>query len=231
MQVLDSLHHQLFALPQELQTALQNIVDYLEIESFYSIKHPEYKLFELPESVISSFKDLPLDIQHKHLSMQLRNFLYSAYYNGSWNDFSTADLQTNNLSNNSLFGIDLTFYERLHTSNKGIGYWSQDWLVVNEEADGSLAVHKNGLTLHIERDLYLSEVDKSATVGNLVAIKMPKNLVQNGFYMAASNLGTEHNQDILRIYFNVSPEGAVSVMENITTELNNLPVAFSFKDL
>ena len=89
-----------------------------------------------------------------------------------------------------------------------------------------MAVHKNGLTLHIERDLYLSEVDKSATVGNLVAIKMPKNLVQNGFYMAASNLGTEHNQDILRIYFNVSPEGALSMMENITTELNNLPIPF-----
>lgn len=231
MQVLDSIKSQLFQLPKELQTALQNIVDHLEIESFYAIKHPEYKLFELPESVISRFKDLPLDIQHKHLSMQLRNFLYSAYYNGSWSDFSTADSQTNNLSNNSLFGIDLAFYERLHTSNKGIGYWSQDWLVINEEEDGSLAVHKNGLTLHIERDLYLSEVDKSATVGNLVAIKMPKNLVQNGFYMAASNLGTEHNQDILRIYFNVSPEGALSMMENITTELNNLPVPFSFKAL
>ncbi|MFN7660246.1 MAG: hypothetical protein ACK5P3_19325, partial [Dolichospermum sp.] len=101
MQVLDSIKSQLFQLPKELQTALQNIVDHLEIESFYAIKHPEYKLFELPESVISRFKDLPLDIQHKHLSMQLRNFLYSAYYNGSWSDFSTADSQTNNLSNNS----------------------------------------------------------------------------------------------------------------------------------
>ncbi|MFM6184014.1 MAG: T3SS effector HopA1 family protein [Dolichospermum sp.] len=54
---------------------------------------------------------------------------------------------------------------------------------------------------------------------------------KNYLYMAASNLGTEYNQDILRIYFNVSPEGALSVMENITTELNNLPVAFSFKAL
>jgi len=231
MQVLDSLHSQLFELPQELQTALQNIADYLEIESFYSIKHPDYKLLELPESVISRFKNLPLDIQNKHLTIQLRNFLYSAYYNGSWDNSAAADTQINNLSNNSLFGIDLAFYERLHTSNTGTGYWSKDWLVVNEEEDGCLAVYKNGLTLHIERDLYLSEIDKSATVGNLVAIKMPKNLVQNGFYMAASNLGTQDNQDIVRIYFNVSPEGAVSVMENITRELNNIQVAFSFKAL
>ena len=231
MQVLDSLDSQLFQLPQELQTSLQNIANYLEIESFYAIKHPEYNLLALPESVISRFQNLPLDIQNKHLSIQLRNFLYSAYYNGSWHDSSNADSQDNNLSNNSLFGIDLAFYERLHTSNKGTGYWSKNWLVVNEEPDGSLAVHKNGLTLHIERDLYLSPIDKYATLGNLVSIKMPKNLVQNGFYMAVSNLGTQDNQDIVRIYFNVSPEGAASVMDNVTREFNNMQVAFSFKAL
>lgn len=231
MQVLDSVYSQLFQLPKELQTALQNIVNYLEIESFYAIKHPDYKLLELPESVISRFKNLSLDIQKKHLSIQLRNFLYSAYYNGSWHDFSTTDTQINNLSNNSLFGMDLAFYERLHTSNTGGGYWSNNWLVVEEEDDDCLAVQKNGLTLHIERDLYLSEVDKSAHVGNLVAIKMPKNLVQNGFYMAVSNLGTQGNEDIVRIYFNLSPEGAISVMENVTREFNNMQVAFSFKAL
>ena len=231
MQVLDSIYSQLFQLPKELQTALQNIVDYLEIKSFYSIKHPDYKLLELPESVIARFKNLSLDIQQKHLSIQLRNFLYSAYYNGSWHDFSSADTQINNLSNNSLFGMDLAFYERLHTSNTGGGYWSKNWLVVNEEEDGCLAVQKNGLTLHIQRDLYLSEIDKSANVGDLVAIKMPKNLVQNGFYMAVSNLGTQDNQDIVRIYFNVSQEGAASVMDNVTREFNNMQVAFSFKAL
>ncbi len=231
MQVLDSINSQIFHLPKELQIALRNIVDYLEIESFYSIKHPEYKLLELPESVISRFKNLSLDIQNKHLSIQLRNFLYSAYYNGYWHNSSTVDTQINNLSNNSLFGMDLAFYERLHTSNTGGGYWSTNWLVVYEEEDGCLAVQKNGLTLHIERDLYLSEIHKSANVGDLVAIKMPKNLVQNGFYMAVSNLGTQDNQDIVRIYFNVSPDGAVSVMDNVTRELNNIQVAFSFKAL
>ena len=231
MQVLDSVYNQLFQLPKELQIALQNIVDYLEIKSFYSIKHPDYKLLELPESVIARFKNLSLDIQEKHLRIHLRNFLYSAYYNGSWHDSLGDDNQINNLSNNSLFGMDLAFYERLHTSNTGGGYWSKNWLVVNEEEDGCLTVQKNGLTLHIERDLYLSEIDKSANVGDLVAIKMPKNLVQNGFYMAVSNLGTQDNQDIVRIYFNVSQEGAASVMDNVTREFNNMQVAFSFKSL
>jgi hypothetical protein len=196
MQVLDSLEYQLSQLPRKLQISLDNIVNNLQIESFYSIQHPEYNLVSLPESVISRFQNLPLDIQHKHLSIQLRNFLYSAYYNGSWHNSSNADDQMNNLSNNSLFGIDLTFYEKLHNRNTGIGYWSKNWLVVNEEAD-----------------------------------KMPKNLVQNGFYMAVSNLGTQDHQDILRIYFNISPEGTVSVMENLTKQLNKIAIPFSFKAL
>jgi hypothetical protein len=231
MQVLDSLEYQLSQLPQKLQISLENIVNNLQIESFYSIQHPEYNLVSLPESVISRFQNLPLDIQHKHLSIQLRNFLYSAYYNGSWHNSSNADDQMNNLSNNSLFGIDLSFYEKLHNRNTGIGYWSKNWLVVNEEADKNLVVHKNGLTLHIERDLYLRPSHKSAAIGDLVAIKMPKNLVQNGFYMAVSNLGTQDHQDILRIYFNISPEGAVSVMENLTKQLNKIAIPFSFKAL
>ena len=74
MQVLDSIYNQLFQLPKELQIALQNIVDHLEIKSFYSIKHPDYKLLELPESVIARFKNLSLDIQEKHLRIHLRNF-------------------------------------------------------------------------------------------------------------------------------------------------------------
>lgn len=228
MQVLDSLEYQLSQLPEKLQISLENIVNNLQIESFYSIQHPEYNLVSLPKSVISGFENLPLDIQHKHLSLQLRNFLYSAYYNGSWHH---ADNQMNNLSNNSLFGIDLSFYEKLHHGNTGIGYWSKNWLVVNQEVDRNLVVHKNGLTLHIEPDLYLEASDKFATIGDLVAIKMPKNLVQNGFYMAVSNLGTQDHEDILRIYFNISPEGAISVMENLTKELNKIAIPFSFKAL
>jgi hypothetical protein len=44
-------------------------------------------------------------------------------------------------------------------------------------------------------------------------------------------VGTQDNQDIVRIYFNVSPEGAASVMDNVTREFNNMQVAFSFKAL
>ncbi len=60
-----------------------------------------------------------------------------------------------NLENNTLLGVDLAFSDRLHESNRSEGYWSHDWLVVKEVTDDTLVVQKNGLTLHIERQIHL----------------------------------------------------------------------------
>lgn len=237
MQLLDSQLNQLSDIPESLQTSLQDIVTQVQIDSHDYIKHPNYNHEKLPESVVSRFQQLPLEIQNKHLVLLLRNLLYSIYYNGSWQSALAPDAEgTNlaanqNLENNRWFGVDLAFYERLHTSNKGTGYWSHNWLVVKQEKDDALAVQRNGLTLHIERDIHLPPEDQAATVGNLVAIKMPKNLVQNAFYMAMSNASASPHQNLVRIYFNVTPDGAVSVMESLTTLLNAIPISFSFKAL
>ncbi|MBD2292460.1 hypothetical protein H6G06_02925 [Anabaena sphaerica FACHB-251] len=237
MQLLDSLQSQLSQLPQQLQTSLQDIVNNIEIESHHCIKHPNYKSLELPESVVSRFEKLPLEMQQQHLKLQLRNFLYSAYYNvASQPILSPEQEETNgksdpNLENKSLFGVDLEFYDRLHTRNKSEGYWSHNWQVVREETDGTLAVHKNGLTLHVDPNWHLLPTHHGVTVGKFVSIKMPKNLVQNGFYMAVANAGSQNNHEITRIYFNLTPEGAAAVMESLTEQLNNIGISFSFKAL
>lgn len=237
MQLLDALQSQLSELPQQLQTSLQDIVNSIEIESYHSIKHPKYKSLDLPESVISRFEKLPLEMRQQHLKLQLRNFIYRAYYNVAWKShLSPDDEETNgkltpNLENNSLFGVDLEFYDRLHTRNKSEGYWSHNWQVVREETDGTLAVHKNGLTLHVDPNLHLLLTNHKITVGKFVSVKMPKNLVQNGFYMAVANAGSHNNHQITRIYFNLTPEGAAAMMEILTEALNNIGISFSFKAL
>ncbi|MBK1988570.1 hypothetical protein A0J48_013655 [Sphaerospermopsis aphanizomenoides BCCUSP55] len=237
MQILDSLHNQLLELPTQLQTSLQDIVNQVEIVSHYCIKHPGYTTIELPESVIPRFEQLPLEMQEKHLKLQLRNFLYGTYYNVAtkpiiYPDDKEKNRRVNqNLENNSLFGVDLEFYERLHTRNKSEGYWSHNWQVVREETDGTFAVHRNGLTLHVDPNLHLSPTNYEIKVGEFVSIKMPKNLVQNGFYMAVANAGSQNNPDITRIYFNLTPEGAAAVMESLTEQLNNISISFSFKAL
>ena len=234
MQLLDSLSVQLSDIPESLQISLEDIVHKVEIQSQYSIKHPDYQPIELPESAISRFQKLSPDLQNRFLSLQLRSFLYGIYYNSSMKSTLSADAEINNLAlnqnleNNTFLGVDLAFYDRLHDNNRGRGYWSHNWQVVKEEIDGALAVHKDGLTLHIGRDTL-----QTAAVGHFVAVKMPKNLVQNGFYMAVANAGTspQQNRTLVRVYFNLTPDGAVAVMDNLTSQLNAMSIAFSFKAL
>ncbi|WP_414564342.1 MULTISPECIES: T3SS effector HopA1 family protein [unclassified Anabaena] len=237
MQLLDSLQTQIASIPEPLQTSLKDIIQKVKIESHHCIKHSDYKTLDLTEQAVSRFQKLPLDLQNKYLSLQLRSFLYGIYYNGSLKEELTLNEETTNLAlnpnleNNSFLGVDIAFYDRLHESNRGGGYWSNDWLVVNEETDGALAVHKTGLTLHIERNIHLQPEHQDANIGSVVAIKMPKNVVQHGFYMAVANAGSHGDGEIVRIYFNLSPDGAIAVMDSLTTQLNALLIPFTFKAL
>jgi hypothetical protein len=133
--------------------------------------------------------------------------------------------------------MNLEFYERLHRSNFGRGYFDLGWQVLRQESDGALAVKKGELTLHVERDRHLIPSQRAAALGDVVAIRMPKNLMQNGFYMAVSNAGLHNgsylnsNPTTIRIYFHLTPEGAVAVMASLTEQLNEIKIPFSFKVL
>jgi HopA1 effector protein family len=237
MQVLDSQQFKLEGLPESLQSSLEDIINKIQIQSEFCISHPDYKPLELPSQAVSRFQQLPSNLKNKYLQQQLSSFIYGIYYNGSLKsvlapDGDASDLAVKkNLENNTFLGVDVAFYDRLHEHNSGEGYFSPDWLVVKEETEGTLAVQKGGLTLHIERDRHLQPEEKAATVGNSVAIKMPKNLVQNGFYMAVSNAGSYHGENIVRVYFNLTSEGVAAVMSSLTSALNTIQIPFNFKAL
>ena len=224
-----------------LLDALQDIVSKVQIQSNFCIRHPDYKPFELPAEVVVRFQQMPADIQRKYLSLQLRSFLYGIYYNGCMRTALAPEADSNplplDLENNTLLGVDLGFYNRLHESNSGTGYFDPGWYVLREESDGSLAATKGSLRLHIERDKHLQPAQQAAVVGDSVAIRMPKNLVQNGFYMAVGNVGSNRldpskGQPVtVRIYFNLTPEGAVAVLGSLTRWLNEKAIPFSFKVL
>jgi HopA1 effector protein family len=225
----------------QLLNTLEDIVCKVEIQTNFSIHHPDYKPLKLPDEVVERFHKLPKQIQQKYLSLQLQSFIYGIYYNGSMRSALALDSEANSLNldleNNTLLGVDIAFYQRLHQSNCGEGYFDPGWSVLREETDGTLAVIKGNLRLHVKRDKHLQPAEKSATVGELIAIRMPKNLVQNGFYMAVGNAGIqsqehlEQPQQIVRVYFNLTPSGAVEVMRDLTQQLNAIAVEFSFKVL
>jgi hypothetical protein len=253
MQLLDSSQQRsLDTISESLQVCLDDIVNHLKIDSDFSISHPDYKALETPAQAVELFQKLPSDLQNKYLTQQLRGFLYGVYYNGSLqsalsNDKETKDLELHkNLENNTFLGVDTAFYEKLHENNQGRGYFDSGWEVLRQEEDGSLAVRKGGLTLHLPRNAeakdnifyrHLAPDSQSPQIGDKVAILLPKNRVQNGFYMAIGDAGpnARHFADklsqIVRIYFNLSSEGAVAVMNSLTKKLNDLAIPFQFKAL
>ncbi len=234
---------------KQLDDVLEDIVNNIAIASDFSIHHPNYQPFKLESEAIERFQQLPEPMQQKYLMLRLQDFLYRVYYNGSMPTLLESEATENNLpvdlENNTVLGVDVIFYQQLHESNYGDGYFQSGWLIVREESDGSLVVIKNDLKLHIQRDKHLQLKDKFAAIGDIVAIKMPKNLVQSGFYLAVGNGGgyrTLESEDKLsnsqletqttvRIYFNVTPPGAVVMMGSLTQKLNAVNIPFQLKFL
>lgn len=224
-----------------LHNILKDIASKVEINSDFSISHPDYKPLEIPVEAVERFKKMPQQMQQKYLSLQLRSFIYGIYYNGSMQTALASDGEENclplNLENNTILGVDVEFYQQLHESNCGTGYFDPGWSFLREESDSTLAVTKGGLRLHIEREKHLQSEQQTAVVGDSVAIRMPKNLVQNGFYVAVGNHGlyrvddSESQPVTVRVYFNLTPEGAVAVMNSLTQRLNELAVPNHFKVL
>ncbi|BAY33200.1 hypothetical protein NIES2107_50950 [Nostoc carneum NIES-2107] len=244
MQLLDLLPQQsLNYSTKQLLATLQDIANKVEIQSNFSIRHPDYQLLELPEEVISRFQELPLPLQYKVLQSQLTSFLYHIYYNGAFRNALAINAKEidatmlQNLENNTYLGVDVDFYDRLHAANSGKGYFDDGWQVLRVESDGTLAVKKGEITLHIQRDRHLHCKQVNATIGDVVAVKMAPYLTQNGFYLAVGNLGQYsslhrgHDRQLVRIYFNLSPEGAVAIMGSLTKQLNKIPIPFTFKAL
>jgi len=225
----------------QLLNSLFDIASNIEIEPKFCIRHPNYQPFALPTKVADRFQQTSAALQHKYLTLLLRNFLHGIYYNGSLqttlaiNADAANDLPYQNLENNSLLEIDWQFYESLHASNHGTGYFDPGWKILRQEPDGSMAVTKAGLTLYVERDCHLEPKRQSAKVGELVAIWMPKNRLQNSFYIAVSNVGQDKlgypdaDLGMGRIYFNLTPSGAIALMNKLTLQLNAAAIAFSFQ--
>ncbi|MEC4819471.1 MAG: T3SS effector HopA1 family protein [Scytonema sp. PMC 1069.18] len=225
---------------EPLLNSLLDIVNNIQIESNFCISHPEYHPFSLPAKIAARFQQTSLALQQKYLSLLLRNFLHGIYYNGSLQTILTPNgnrinySQHKSLETNSIFGIDLEFYEQLHANNHGTGYFDPGWFVLRQEPDGSMAVSKGGLTLYIESNNHLEPAMKSAKAGEVISIWMPKNRLYNGFYIAVSNTGQdlqvnlESDLGLGRIYFNVTSVGAIALMESLTLQLNAAAIPFSF---
>lgn len=214
-----------------LLNALEDIASNVEIQSNFWISYPNYPTLEVPTDLVENFRQLSPEIYHNYLSLQLRDFLYHIYFTGEQkaNVGTDANSDCQDVENNTVGGLNVEFSQRLQENNCGKGYFDPGWQILREESDGTVAVRKDRLTLHIDRDRHLQLAQQFDNIGDLVAIRMPSNLMDNGCYVAVGNAGKIATSEAIDIYFNLSSQGAIALMKAITKQLNKINLPFTFK--
>ena len=228
---------QLLETVSSLGKILEEIASGINIESNFRITYLNYQPMELALELANSLQQLPSDIQNKYLNLQLRTFIYEIYYDGSLKPAIAENLDTDTaiLENNQTRGIERNYYTGLESHNCGKGFYEPGWRVVGQE-DEDLLVRKNDLTLHVKRDSQVEPSQRNAKINDSVAVLMPKNRLEHGYYVAVGDAGFANmcgpdgdNKIAVDIYFHFTPQGVFSVMQSLTQQLNAINIPFTFK--
>jgi HopA1 effector protein family len=125
------------------------------------------------------------------------------------------------------------FVELLSRANNSVGNWEPGWLVYKLEKNGKIAVKKNDLVLWVLPHQFALLDNKQARIGDKCYVAMVKEFREllPGYYMANGNTALKEQPFITRIYWNISSNGAISLLKSLTTELNRENIPFQFKIL
>lgn len=214
---------------------LHDLVSNVRIQADFCIDHPHYAASVPPVGMADRLQQLPAELQRNYLQIQLQNYLYDIYFSGEQElapsvETDVASFHPPTLENNTVRGLNVQFYEQLHQSNSGEGYFDSEWRVLRQAQEGTLAVQKDGLTVYIEPEQHLRVATRSCSVADTVAIRLPRHRLEAGFYVAVGNAGLlPDNAPTIELYFNITPAGAIVLMQRLTQCLNAIGMPFLFK--
>jgi hypothetical protein len=124
------------------------------------------------------------------------------------------------------------FIDELSSSNCGAGYLAEGWQIASRP-NTELIARRNGLALCVQKVDCHSGNGDSLDPANRVSLRFPKELlgISPGFYMAVSDVEMPDFDatDVVRFYWNLRPEAAVPLMQELTSELNGARLPFRFK--
>jgi HopA1 effector protein family/Phosphotransferase enzyme family len=233
-----------------IATVLTNLIENLQIHSTTHIQHQGYEPLLLSEAVAPTTPcELP-SWHRQYLICQLGQYLARIYWSGEQVKLTQAELtqaeltqadseqnhEVTHLKNDQYRGIPLDFYNRLHAANQGDGYDDPDWQIQTQDYQGWL-VQKQGLTVLIP---FSSETHgKNYKIGDRISIHLPKNRIDDRYYVAVGNAGMIEAIDLdrspkekpptLQICFNITAEGAIRAMQHFSQALNSRQIPFAFK--
>jgi hypothetical protein len=210
---------------------LQDIAK-IAIASDMTITYEDFESLEVAPHLKEYLNQISLADRNQYLAAKLQKYLYSIFTTLVVIEDDTSDREE--MANYVKKWSRTKFYQQLTQNNHGRGYSDSNWLVI-KQGDDFWHVAKNGLTLHIKPEMHLVEPLEELSPGQLVSLKMPSNLVDLGIYIAVGDAGStkisdgDRNFTITQLYFNVSSEGALCLLDNLTQKLNEIKVPFDFK--
>ncbi|MCM1983958.1 T3SS effector HopA1 family protein [Lyngbya confervoides] len=191
---------------------------------------------DLIDTANLSWTQIPADQSHERRRI-LRDFLYHKLYqplgnpsdsevSGSCEDWSGAQTPSH-------------LYRLLQDHNCGHGYDDSGWEILGLDSGGWLQVRKEGIMLWAHPQEDLAPQSQPTEVGQTVTLRLPKNLLEPGNYIAVGNCGPVSNRQptlvrehsrmaIAQFHFNFTQLLAPRVMEFWTTYLNELGLPFCF---
>ena len=219
--------------------ALADLLESVRIEPPW-IAHPAYQPLDLShpgehgatsaDQSHQRLKSLPEGLRQGYLLRQVRNYLYDIYFSGEQERYSPDPVPTREVSNDAVSGLNVDYLHRIQEANCGIGFSDPNWRVTRWQGDRA-QVEKDGLLVWIDpaSDLAMREVTPSVAVGTEVALRLPNATLNEESYRAIGNGGEPvRDRNCITIYFNVTAEGALFLMEVLTKALNQEAWPFEF---
>lgn len=185
---------------------------------------------------------LPDDLRQAYLVRQARNYLHDIYFSGEQERKGPGIAAIKEFKNDSVSGLNVDYFHRIQLANGGTGFPDPDWTIIRWDGD-RVQVEKDGLRLWVDPsvDLVKDEglklscgrpqgspsasggeaVDAAMAVGTTVVLRLPNAVLTEESYSAIGNGGEPApDQPGITIYFNISAEGGLLLMDVLTEALN-----------
>lgn len=163
----------------------------------------------------------------KMLFQTLESLIYSTYYS---KNSALIDMQPPSFTSIN------SFIENLSAHNTTVEGFDEGWVIENIDMQGQVLARKGNL----KRIAFAGEFVSSSMfhqkpiVGStikLIARKEHKDPSAGFYYVFGSTQGEDNMDQLVRVYFNLKPEGAASLILLLTRHLNEQQIPFSFKCL
>jgi HopA1 effector protein family len=178
--------------------------------------------------------ELPPSVRRSLTARTARNYLLFSLQSRLYRDFYCQGFPTS--GDEGGFEIQIPrgitpFVAGLSAANVGDGYWQGGWQVRGIE-NGAVFVQKN-LRLWVRPEDCLVPEGEPIGPGMRLSLRFPKEFfgISPGFYMAAGNepLEEDGSQPLVRFYWNLGVDGAVTFMREATSALNRANLPFRLK--